>query len=341
MKTLVIGGNEGFWNYKEKQNSDYDINGVENWAFALQGDYIGGNAITLDLINKYDLVISNLNFDKAPYMKQAKSIVVNRNSNVKWITLIENDALVYLGALHKVKFLLDHSDLIIGINTHSMPFLKSMTTTPIELIGIPYNIDRIVKLRKPIAERNKRTMLLANPLKQTNEFQLIAKTDYPYTMLIPKYSRNLKNVIALTKKHNTLTLDKEFYLKLVEKRLSAKIENYFYTAPLAIFLKYLSSHYMALNLDERYTWSRNVLDCAALGVPVVSTANTEHTAQLFPELMVANCFALDHASELTHRLYNDPEFYAKQANPDLSYFEQYNYTQIKERLLNSLGNTNG
>ncbi len=341
MKTLVIGGNEGFWNYKEKQNSDYDINGVENWAFALEGDYIGGNAITLVLINKYDLIISNLNFDKIPYMKQAHSIIINRKSNVKWVSLIENDALVYLKSQHKIKFLLDNSDLIIGINTHSMPFLRSMTDTKIELIGIPYNIDRIVKLRKPILQRNNRTMLLASPLKQTNEFQLIAKTNYPYTMIIPKYSRNLKNVMALTKKYKTLTLDKSVYLKLIENYLNTKIEHYIYTASLASFLEYLSNHYMALNLDERYTWSRNVLDCAALGLPIISTSNTEHAAHLFPELMVENCFALDHATELTHQLYNDKEFYTKQSNPDLSYFEQYNYTKIKERLLNSLGSNNG
>lgn len=341
MKALVIGGNEGFWNYKEKQNSDYDINGVENWAFALQGDYIGGNAIKLDLINKYDLVISNLNFDKVPYMKQAKSIVVNRNSNVKWVTLIENDALVYLGALHKVKFLLDHSDLIIGINTHSMPFLRSMTSTKVELIGIPYNIERIFKLRKSIDNRNNRTILFSNPLRQTNEYQTIKKTDYPYAMLIPKHTRTLKNLIAYTKKNKSFTIDRDYYLKKIENRLGTKIENYFLTAPISKYLEYLSNNYIALNLDDRYTWSRNVLDCAALGLPIISTANTEHTAQLFPELMVANCFALDHATELTHRLYNDKEFYAKQANPDLSYFEQFNYTQIKERLLNSLDNGNG
>jgi hypothetical protein len=101
------------------------------------------------------------------------------------------------------------------------------------------------------------------------------------------------------------------------------------------YLELLSNYSIMLNLDERYTWARNVLDCAALQIPCISTANTLHAKELFPELIVTNLYDFENTKKLLYRLLEDSSFYDNNCNINEEYLLNFSYFKLKEKLINS------
>jgi hypothetical protein len=92
-----------------------------------------------------------------------------------------------------------------------------------------------------------------------------------------------------------------------------------------------------LNLDERYTWGRYVLDAAALGVPIVTTRSTGHGQVLFPRTTVETAFSIDNALRHATMLLEDSDFYADVAGFAKEHIWQYNAPLIVQSLYRHLG----
>lgn len=78
-------------------------------------------------------------------------------------------------------------------------------------------------------------------------------------------------------------------------------------APWALYMKYLSSAYIGLHLEQTITAGRFPLDCAMSGLPCVSTHATNQLV-LYPSLSVKP-FDTEKAIELCNKLIDDSEFY--------------------------------
>ncbi len=80
------------------------------------------------------------------------------------------------------------------------------------------------------------------------------------------------------------------------------------------WLKYLAQLAPArilIDLNDRETVGRNALDCAALGIPCVSTNRSDLAAKIFPETTISDPWDIDDAIALCRRLLTDSDFYER------------------------------
>jgi hypothetical protein len=77
------------------------------------------------------------------------------------------------------------------------------------------------------------------------------------------------------------------------------------------YLFYLARSRLMVDLNNRETVGRNALDCAALGVPCVSTSRSDLQERLFPETTVSHPWAVDEAVACCQRLLEDRGFYER------------------------------
>ncbi len=75
------------------------------------------------------------------------------------------------------------------------------------------------------------------------------------------------------------------------------------------YLADLGGARLLVDLNNRETVGRNALDCAALGVPCVSTDRSDMQARLFPQTTLADSWDIPGAMALCRRLMTDAAFY--------------------------------
>lgn len=75
------------------------------------------------------------------------------------------------------------------------------------------------------------------------------------------------------------------------------------------YLQRLSHSLLVLDLNNRPTIGRNALDCAALGIPCISTDYSDMQPKLFPQITLTNSWDVPTAVNLARRLLEDTSFY--------------------------------
>src|ERR1035437_10364027 len=110
MKTLLLGGNTGFWRAADRAYERDIFTGIEAWVFAFDGDHCNTLDATPELIREYDLIIGNSS--GGDYRPKLLSLQALRKKGAKWVTLIEGCATDYLAPHAALKKLLDGSDLV-------------------------------------------------------------------------------------------------------------------------------------------------------------------------------------------------------------------------------------
>jgi hypothetical protein len=332
-KVLVIADNLGRWKASERPHFKDFMTGIESWVYACNGEYCNVFECTQQIVDSFDIVIGNTNF--APkYQEKLLQLCTGRNQSVKWISLIEGCAKEYLKPMSYIKDIFAASDLINVINEQSLPFFRELTGTKAEFIGVPYPVENVYNLRKSIGERKREVFIAPMLLKRWNDHSVARASGLPYFGIEEKEHRTLRNIPKMLKKYGTLNgnirMDKvkKFYKDdKLEIRRAYTLKDYFHQ---------LSNTYFWVNLDERYTWSRYVLDAAALGSPIITTKSTGHGATLFPELTLDNEFQIDKAINLAKRLATAPDFYKQNANPDIELIAKYSYQNMREKLFQSI-----
>lgn len=311
-KTLLIAAGEddqidlAEWNRRK----DY-WTGIGTFAIAFQGEVMRTENVTPEIINGYDLIIANL--DRA-HIEKLRVLQDGRNANVKWMSLIERCATDYLPANPVLKELLDGSDLINVINKYTVDFFRALTSARCEYIGIPYPGEAIrARFCIPIEKRTKDYIMLppyVDPPGITHNASYLAAKGANGGMRMFGAQRESFNY------------GDSNYL------------NFPYMEPIP-YLAFEANAFAFVNLDHRYTQGRNVLDCAALGVPCIATRSTGHAEDFFPDLMVKDEFSINHARSELHFL-KDSEYYAQTAMATMEPFAQYTHEFIKERILTYL-----
>jgi hypothetical protein len=85
-----------------------------------------------------------------------------------------------------------------------------------------------------------------------------------------------------------------------------------------------------IDMNNRETVGRNSLDCAALGIPCISTSRSDLHERIYPTLTCRDPWDVDQAVELAKRLIQDQTFresasaFAKQS------LENYNASAFKK-----------
>lgn len=346
--TLVLSAPSGRWKAKDETASQAaTMNGVEAWVYALGGDYLGYKQATAQDIARYSIVIANTNLSFLPdFIRLAES----RPQHTRWVMLIEGGANDYILLNPNVQRAIAVSDIVNCINRYSLPLFQELarlagSSAQVEYIGIPYPVSGIRKHQTPIEMRlksqRKNLMLCPFLLTRSNDYAVAHTLKqrhsnvsyYGYEQRLSRkwgnwhsfWENRSLNPLARVEKATKLYADPH-----LEIRTASDLGGFFSQNADAFFW---------LNLDPRFTWARYVLDAAALGIPIITTASTGHGEILFPQTTLANEYQLGDAIELGRRLLDDASFYRSVAEYSEERIESFSSEQCVTRLLSALYGT--
>lgn len=97
------------------------------------------------------------------------------------------------------------------------------------------------------------------------------------------------------------------------------------------YLAHLAQARLMVDLNNRETVGRNALDCAALGVPCVSTPWSDLQPKLFAETTVRHPWAVDEAVEICRRLLTDEGFRQRVCAQAAARLEEYGPEAFRQR----------
>jgi hypothetical protein len=353
-RVLVLGPTRAGWSANGKSLEETRQNAIESWTYVFDGAYRYIREITPELIQNYDIVIVNSKLygeDNTNLLTKLAAISENRHANLKWVTSIEGPAEDYTKPDALMKRLLDSSDLVNCINKHSLSLIRSITTAKVEFIGFPYPVENISKLAVQINERTREVFICPSLLARWNDYFVAKELGLPVTgwefrsnrklrLLIPefkKYKSVLRNAKSKLMKSLSNLVNPNKYIELVNKyyagdRLAIKSNMH-----LNSFYETYNKYFLWLNLDDRYTWGRYVLDAAALQIPIITTKSTGHGDELFPQTCLEHEYEIEKAIELCNKLITDDEFYSQVASYPVGKLEHLKAENMKRKLLEGLG----
>lgn len=301
-RTLVLGANPGRWRHDSPDAQFRNGNGVEAWAYAMEGEYWGVPLPKPPDLDDYELIIANLVFELLPAYRKLQ----DGSRKATWVSLIEGAGEDYLVDRRNLREVLDASDLVININRLTTEWIRALTKTRVEYLGIPYPIEAMRAMRMPMESR-RREMLVCPKRSRGPSIEVAKACGLPIRAFAPKVSRKLSNLPVFVRE-GRFSRDAAVHRLLDELPPGSIVE---FEQDLEPYLSLAAGCYLWVNLDSRHTWGRNVLDAAALGVPVISTIATGHAQVLFPETTVSDVLQVSEAVEIAKRLIGDTAFYKR------------------------------
>lgn len=329
-RVLLLSGNPGSWHAKDRLHEAPTMNSTEAWVFAFGGSYMNIETATPRVVADYDIVIGNTDKPHDKLLRLAES----RPVSTKWVTLLEGSATDYLRPMEHIQQLLDTADLVNVINKHSIELFRMMTRTRVEYIGIPYPAAEIRELATPIPGRSRGVYLCPLLTSRWSEVFVARKLGLPYYGNEHRLSRKVKTIGKHLRKHGSL--DPEYLIDKAKQLYGEPSLDVSRERTLPDHMRTNGQALLWLNFDPRYTWGRNVLDAAALGVPVIATRSTGHAEDFFPQLILEHPFELEKAYGYAKRLIDDKEYYREVATIPIDRFEHLRAEVMKEKLLRSL-----
>jgi hypothetical protein len=103
------------------------------------------------------------------------------------------------------------------------------------------------------------------------------------------------------------------------------------------YLSQLAPARIMIDLNNRETVGRNALDCAALGVPCVSTDRSDLQSKIFRETTLVDPWSIDAAVQACRRLLGEGAFYQDVVAQASSALEQYDCDAFKRRFRTIIG----
>lgn len=334
-RVLVSGGKAGRWSAAGKSLDEALCTGVQSWVYAFNGDYIGHRDLVRQDLDRYDIAIINTNKPLAPLVHLAQ----DRPRSLAWVSLIEGGADDYCVPQDHVKALLDSSDLVNTINRHSLPLFRRLTTSKVEFIGMPYPVAGVRKLATPIENRKRRIFLCTQLSRRWNE-HLAAKeigvAAFGHDLGKPR--EGILTAISRAVQTGSLSREKEDHVEKTRRIYADPVLDIrLFTKDLKKYLAENGDACFWMDLDNRHTWSRFVLDAAALSVPIIATASTGHAEVLFPLTTVADVMDLDRVVEIGKRLAGEQDFSKHVALFSAEKLESFTAEAMKRALLDALG----
>lgn len=333
---LVIGGNPGRWSGRDRAHHAAFSTGIESWAYATEGAYIDHASVSLHEVNKHDVIICNTNrADNVVAVEKYARLAESRRSSVLWVSLLEGDMRLYMRPNRTIRRVLDASTLINCINNNATYAIQQTTSAPVVYIGIPYPVASVASVATPIAERKRRVFLCGFLPQRWNDIAVASKLNIPMDGFHVRMHRKVRNICSNWRQFGTL-LDRSAPLRKAESEFNIEHLHVHTETSTRDYLAAMGANMLWINLDERYTWGRYVLDAAALGVPLVTTRSTGHGQLLFPRTTVETAFSLPDAIQHASSLLEDANYYADVVGFAQNQVWQYDSPAIVQSLYDHL-----
>ncbi len=253
-----------------------------------------------------------------------------------------------------------------------VPFYRALTDVPVEYLPYPYLIDEVHRHYIPLDQRpylaalpsglagytrnGLATLAVAKRLLDEGLIQevicwLDAETFEEDARAIQffLYSTPFTNSIR-TRKFNwrkwflASRMDYRYLLKLKAKLRGVQLRQ---LSPEAVKTNTLSLHrrggwlnYIAqlararilIDLNNRETVGRNALDCAALGIPCVSTDRSDLHSKIFPETTLTDSWNIDTAVQMCRHLLTDSAFHERVLSHAATAVQRYDLDHSQQRI---------
>lgn len=268
---------------------------IQTWATVLEGDVFNHYIpFSIYLLKSYDIIMIEL----IPRALAMTKKIKRKYPNKKLIGVLEG-SLHTLGNDLQLKTSIEFIEAYRTVDAlgvlikDSIPYFQSITNKPVFWLGVPFPVEwsraHIIppEKKEPIAE-----------MLHTFCSGMGGLTNFFTLKEIQKLHPEAKGRGYSNKRKLDQALADRFGLNLE------------ILPPLA-WQKYFIRHsqaYLALHLDHRWTWNRYSLDCAAAGIPCISTPHSTTHKMLFPNLCV-DPFDTKQAVVLAIRLLENPGFY--------------------------------
>ena len=336
-RVLVIGGNPGRWNARERAQLAPYATGIEAWVHATQGVYIDHTSVSLRDVHQFDIVICNTNrISSSSAVEKYARLAENRRDSVLWVSLLEGDMRHYMRPSPFVRRALDASTLVNCINHNATESIQQTTSARVAYIGIPYPVSSVAALATSVSNRKRRVFLCGFLPQRWNDVAAAQQLGIPMDGYHVRMHRKIGNAWSNLQQFGTIH-DSSAPLRQVEASFRAENLHVRPETTTKEYLTAMGANVLWMNLDERYTWGRYVLDAAALGVPIVTTRSTGHGQLLFPRTTVETAFSQRDAVALANALLHDADLYANVAEHAREHIWQYDAPVIVRSLYDHLG----
>ena len=269
-------------------------NGIRGWCNAMDGDHYYIRNQKVDY-SRYDLVLLNhyANDDMDKFIRWFKGNFPN--TPLLGLTEVPTDHIRENEQRAKSYFRsLNSLDAVCLNKKYGFEYYKELCSVPIYYVGVPAPVTHIKSYRKENKDAFKNHILLP--------------TDNP----VFNYRASWEVFDKINEKDNFI---KNYYRDLSQTR----------------FWKQAGRNYIGIHLDSRETAGRFSIDCACLGIPLISSDKIFAHVHCFPELSV-NPSDIDGAVNLAKKLYNDEQFYQKVTEYASQQVEYFNLENSKRRM---------
>lgn len=319
MRFAFINNGGGLVSHRGKWSSKAPC--IESWAHLLDADFFSGtqgNQQTWESLNQYDIIMINQNNTMFELTWKIKEncphpfIIATAEGSVCNIGRFSNEALCHMVKAARA------CDMYGVLVDWSVPYYQSITSKPVQWIGIPFYLEFFAPYKIDAAQKNslKPVIGLQNALgdgRNGTISVLIASRIKDATLLLPHLQPGW-----------------------VELSNALGIENIEFSPYLGWedYMKRYSRTYFCIHLDTLYTYGRFPLDMAALGIPVIGS-NRNHTNKiLWPGLTIDPIKETKRAGPMIDQLLNDKDFYDAQVRYAQSVLPGFAPEITKKRLLN-------
>jgi hypothetical protein len=352
-RVLVISSINGKWRAADHAQWGATMNGVEAWVYAFDGDYCGYKQATADDLTQYDIVIANSNLSLLPDFVRLAEL---RQPHTCWVMLIEGGASDYILRNPMIQQALAVSDVVNCINRYALPLLRELarqagSRARVEYIGIPYPVEGVRRYAIPLEQRLEHHVSAEQAFGKHSimlcPFLLTRSNDYAVAYALGEYSP-VVNYYGYERRLSRKWANwREFWReRSLNPNVLVERARRLYNDPrltvrsagvLEDFFPHNADAFLWLNLDPRFTWARYVLDAAALGIPIITTASTGHGKILFPDTTLQTEYDIDGAVAIGKRLLEDVDFYRHVVEHAAQGIEAYSAKSLAARLLAVIG----
>ncbi|NLI14044.1 hypothetical protein [Pelotomaculum propionicicum] len=290
---------------------------VYNGPLFDRGDY----GLDYDYFDEFDLVMLALRQETIEV-----GIKVKQRSKTKVIVFLDAEVDYFttytpLSLKAKMVELLNMADAVAVLHDESVPFFKALTTRPVGLVGLPFPLKRVRQMCPPVQKQE--------------EIELGSSIS---SFLI--HNRNaLINLAALSEigmpgvVNIWEPIEMEYVRSIREYLPIQQIKFRYNNLGWDHYITQANYSLLGLHLDNRYSWGRFPIDCAAVRMPCVAPPSLYTQKILFPRLCVPHR-DIEGAVALVKKLVSDADFYEEVISYAESQIELFSYEQCKMRLFN-------
>lgn len=285
-------------------------NEIRSWAYTMDGDVRCGFGIQdYTVFDAYDVTMVEMTLPMVPI-----AMAIKEQSRTKVVALIEGTLMPNWTSSQMAEYMrvLNRVDLVGIINDKAYEVMRPYVTAPIHNIGIPFPIEwatqhQSAKHALPVVE------LGSSPENRGGIYTMAAFREMNARgVCYPCHDADAQAAFELG-------AGSSLYLR---PRLDWQ----------PYFVEHSANH-IGIHLDDRATWGRFSLDCAAAGMPCVSTSGSHTQRILFPDLTV-EYWEIEKAVSLYHRLLEDTAFRSEVVDYAREQIKQFDIAPTRARFLN-------